>query len=104
MLAQTIEPLGGWGQLMIQAGAFGLLTYIVVFLFPTMRKEERDEREKRDAAFQAVIDALHEKFDERNSSIVDAVKDQTISLTTAMRDGEKSTREAMLTVCRNVRH
>lgn len=57
-------PLDGWAQIILQAGSFGLLAYVVVVLVPKAMKDARDEREKaaqscreeREAAAQASRD------------------------------------------------
>ncbi len=65
LLAQTIEPLGGWGGLVLQFGAFGLLTYIVTILLPAHdrtvseeRKGWQEERWNRDKMFMSALAGL----------------------------------------------
>ena len=80
LFAQTVDSLGGWGSLVLQAGAFGLLTYIVIFSFPTYTKEVREERERREVAFTGLIDALQTKFGDRNALLRAAIELQTEKL------------------------
>lgn len=87
------DPVGGWGSLVLQAGAFGLLAYIVTMLYPRQQKEIREEREKRDQMFMNMIDVLQNKFNERNERISQAIKDQTVSLLTQMKDDAKTVRD-----------
>ncbi len=75
LLAQMTDP--GWFSLVIQVGAFGLLTYMVVVMYPKQQKDLRDEREKRDKLFLAMITDLQARFTERNALVVDAMKEET---------------------------
>jgi len=47
---EDVDPLGGWGSLFLQGGAFALLTYIVVWLGPRIMQMSVDERRERDLA------------------------------------------------------
>lgn len=102
--ADTATPLGGWGSLVLQGGAFGLLTYIVAYLAPQLMKESRKEREARDQLFNTVMDALQTRFDDRNRAvvkeIVGAVKDQTQILATALRSSSERIEGAVSNACK----
>lgn len=99
--APAADPLGVWGGLILQGGAFALLTYVVVRLAPMALKEAREEREKRDATFQAVITGLEVKFDERSEKIVRAVEAQTQSLASAVADSSRRIEAAVTTACKH---
>ncbi len=94
MFAQAVgDPSVGWGSLILQAGAFGLLTYIVIVLYPKQQKDVREERERRDDVFKSMLDTLQTKFEDRNREIVSALKEQTDSIVTEMHEDAKMVRE-----------
>jgi len=89
LMAQTpaaSEPLGGWGNLLLQGGAFALLAYIVIRIYPQGTKEARDEREKRDALFGDLITNLQTKFEERNAAVVAELRVQTAALAAVIKE------------------
>lgn len=92
LLAQVEPPLGGWGNLILQGGAFGLLTYIVVWMYPQSQKVNREEREKRDASFATLATVMQEHFETRNNFLIRAIQDQTDRL--ARKLDEQSVRQA----------
>ncbi len=57
------DPLGGWGSLGLQGTAMALLAYIVVKLAPAALKDAREEREKREATVNVMINAMQERQD-----------------------------------------
>lgn len=85
-------PLGGWDVVILQFGAFGLLTYVIVVLAPQILRElmaerkqrdqaaleerakrekaEREERRVREDTFVKVVDVLETKFGDRNALII----------------------------------
>ncbi len=97
VLAQTVpavpvvpvppDPLGGWGTLVLQGGAFALLAWIVMRLAPAVLKDAREEREKRESIFTAVIGALQDRQDTRNKEIVDAIEKAIDRQTTLLNRG-----------------
>ncbi len=85
--ALSTDPMGGWGSLVIQGGAFGLLAWIVIVLGPKTLKEAREalreareEREHRDAKFVAMAEMQEAKFAERNANIVHEIEKQTAAI------------------------
>lgn len=111
MLWAQVDPVSGWIQVILQGGAFALLTYIVVKQFPWWfqearieRKECGEERQKAMQAFQSVIAELQAEnkqdrelmsaehrevilrlqaeFAERNRLLAASIKDQTKELAT----------------------
>lgn len=83
LIAQT-DPLNGWFGVILQGGAFALLTYIVVWMAPDALKQAREERQSRDAIFSAIIDVIQLKTDERNKELIEAIRSQTTTLTVAI--------------------
>jgi hypothetical protein len=67
------SPLQGWAAVLLQGGAFALVVYMVVVLFPQTHKEVVAERE-------ALINTLQTKFDERNNRLVDIENRQNVIL------------------------
>lgn len=91
------DALTPWMSLTLQAGAFGLLVYIVVRLYPSEAKEARDERERRETRLQAitnvyaetmqeVVDKLQRGFEDRNSKVVAALEKQTERMEAALKE------------------
>lgn len=95
------DPLGGWASIILQAGAFGLLTYVVVVLFPRTMKEQTEERERRDKSFSTIVSSLQHEFERRNERIEKAIRDQTITLITELKDQNKIIRETMASACKS---
>lgn len=60
-------------SLILQAGAFGLLAWIVVYMYPHQVREARAERETRDQRFEALVILIQDKFDERHRAAIDAI-------------------------------
>lgn len=54
-----------WPSLLIQGGAFALLTYIVTVMAPKILAASISEREARDLRFIAAIELLNSGFAER---------------------------------------
>lgn len=79
-----IDPLGGWTAIILQAGAFGLLTYVVVYLAPKALRDATAEREARDKMFNDLVMALQTKFEARNDKMIDSINQQTRVLQDAM--------------------
>jgi hypothetical protein len=83
----TPDPLGGWGHLILNGGAFALLIYIVIFLVPKLMREAREERaaaaknaKDRDRLFQATIDTIQDRFTERTRDLLKGIEKQTEAL------------------------
>ena len=90
---QLSDPTGGWASLVLQGGALLLLAYLVMVVFPAYqhditeeRKEHAKERERRDKDFTL------------------AIKDQTVSIVTELKEGNKTTRDALAYVCHSNQH
>lgn len=66
------EVLPTWSDTAIQYGAFGLLTYIVVWMYPRAAADARAERENRDRL-------LTEALKNQTATITDAIAEQTKS-------------------------
>lgn len=112
LLADIPLPSDPWTAC-LQAGAFGLLTYIVVWMYPKSQREAREEREIREKhieklmetarqerreerdRFEGMVAEIHVQFNTRNDRIIAAVKDQTKELKEAFKIGSDS-------VCRSV--
>lgn len=89
-----------WLSVFLQGGAFLLVVYIVIIVYPKAAKEAREEREARDARFVTVIDTLHGKFDERNTHVVAAVKEQTALISKAFEASASRIEFAVKTACK----
>lgn len=72
---QTMDPTAAWAAVIIQGGAFMLVVYIVVRLYPQMSKESGEERERREMRLVGLVDSLQVKFEERNNKIVGLMLD-----------------------------
>ena len=96
------DPLGGWASIILQAGAFGLLAYVVIWMFPSVMKDQAEERIARDRHFAMIVASLQVEFGKRNERIENAIRDQTISLTTELKDQNKMIRETMAAACKAV--
>lgn len=81
---QPVDPLGGWFAVLLQGGAFGLLTYIVAVLGPRYFRDAREERDKRDSNFIAMAEILQTKFAERNAILAQHIEKQTAYLTNSL--------------------
>lgn len=101
MLFAEADPLGGWMQVVLQAGAFGLLSYIVIVLYPRATKDARDERAVRDESFTSLVSALQEKFENRNTLLADSIREQTKAITAEMKEQTESISRAVSGACRN---
>lgn len=100
MFAQGADPAAAWSQLIIQGGAFGLLVYIVVRLAPRIIDETKKERESRDIRFEALINLMQLKFEERNAKIVQAISDQKDSWIEEIRRHTAAVIDATKSACR----
>jgi formiminotetrahydrofolate cyclodeaminase len=102
LLAQnTIEgPLGGWGLLVIQGGALGLLAVLIIYILPKESESNRKERESRDAIQVKMIETLQERFEMRNSKIVDAIEKQTVVLQNSNNHLAEKVSAAVTQACR----
>jgi hypothetical protein len=76
-------------------GSLVLVAYIIIWVYPTARREERaerekrateerEERERRDVRFAEMIAAIHTEFNERNQKIIGAIEKQTGLLTRSL--------------------
>ena len=89
----SVDPISPWFNVLLQTGAFGLLAYIVVLLFPKHSKELRQERENRDKLFSDELEKLQAKFAERNEAITQAINRQTETLVQQMRENIRTIME-----------
>jgi hypothetical protein len=97
MLGQA--ELGPWPSLLLQGGAFVLLSYIVIVMAPKQAADQRAERETRDKLHKAEVETLETKFDERH---VNAVKVITELNAAALKEMQKST-EALAEAARSLK-
>lgn len=96
-----MDSVSPWASLLLQGGAFGLVTYIVVKLYPAAAREARAEREARDAMFSTTIQMLQTKFDERSDRIIGSISDQTDTLAASIADSARSIKESVTTACKS---
>lgn len=105
------EPTGGWGSLVLQGGAFGLVCILVLYIIPQHLRESRKEREQRDKEareererladrFDRIIVIVQDKFEARNKDIVAAVKEQTSTLDRTFEEGLSRMEIAVHASCR----
>ena len=57
----------------LQGGAFLLLAYVVIYIYPQMRADDRAERDAREALHTKLIVMLQDKFKDRNDAIISVV-------------------------------
>ncbi len=95
------DPLGGWGTLILQGGAFALLVYIIAIMYPKETEAGRKERIERDTAFIAALTSMELKADVRNDRMVAALERQTTSLQVSIDKNGDQMRSAVSTVCKN---
>ena len=109
------DPLGGWASLILQGGAFALLTYIIVYMWPKESSNARDERIKREVVFTAALEdmsakfdklvtTMNNKFDARNDRVVVALEKQTETLRQTFHDGSADIKTAFTAICKSVSH
>lgn len=77
LFAEALEPSISVWQLILQAGAFGLLCWVVIVLAPNMLRDARQERESRDTRFEQLVNTLQARNDARNDAIVASIQSQT---------------------------
>lgn len=99
MLAQVVDTT--WPSVFLQAGAFGLLAYIVIVLYPKSVSEARVEREQRDIRYETLVHLLQGKFEERNNAIVNAVRDQTESWIEELKREVEVIKLAVKSICKH---
>lgn len=97
------DPLNGWGNLILQGGAFVLLAYIIVVMVPKILGEMRVEREARDQNFTRLMDALQDRFDSRNAVLAQSIRDQTDSFRAQIEKQTVVLEKALSAVCRGGR-
>ena len=101
LLAQAASnPAEFWPTFVIQAGAFGLLTYIVVFLAPKIIQETKEERLARDQRFESIVLAMQTRFEERNNKIIEALDTRSDSWVEELRKHTAAVIEATKMACR----
>lgn len=100
-VATNTDPFGGWGSLVLQGGAFGLLVYVVTVMYPRAAKDQREEREKQDEVFRKTLSDLQMRFEARNDKITVAVNAQTDKLATALTQNADRIEQAVASVCRH---
>lgn len=87
------------GQLLLQAGSFGLLCWIVVVLAPRMQKDAAAERRERDLLNAQTLKLLQDGFDLRSKEMNLGLKEQTVTICTEIRQNTSKTVEAMDRIC-----
>ena len=97
----NIDPLGGWASLILQGGAFVLLTYMITVLIPKEMKLAREERERQAGQFKTIVDDLNSKFDDRNGHIVNAVEKQSAILVGSFDRGAEKIFNAVNIACKH---
>ena len=89
-LQSQIESSGMYNTI-LQFGAFGLLVYIVVYMYPKSSKEAREERKEREDRFALLVESINkaakddqslarqerEKREDKFTSFIDSVNKQT---------------------------
>ena len=93
---ETLSALGGWPQLVLQGGAFGLLTYIVVRLVPQQMQISAEERTARDTRFVEALTALEVKRDAQIERLIGATTEQTRSINATIEKGSDKTADALV--------
>lgn len=83
-----------WLQVLMQAGAFGLLVYIVVVAFPRYQKENKDERTEQRQEFLKSLVAQNVAFEARVSETTRAVEAQTAQFKEAIKEQTKDFADA----------
>lgn len=79
MLAQ-VDPSAPIPSSYLQYGAFGLLCYIVAFLYPSETQKGREAAEKRDKMMVDLLEKAQASAEGRNDKIVIALSQQTTEL------------------------
>lgn len=87
-------------QLALQGGALALLFVVVIWLYPREAKAAREERATRDARFEQLVALMQNKFDERNSRVVQAIQEQTATLNRSMGESSSRIEVAVAKACR----
>lgn len=64
-----------WASLIIQGGAFLLLSYVVVFMAPNFMREGREERAMLLDRFEKSLANIQTEFDKRNTAMLAAIRD-----------------------------
>lgn len=81
MLAQ-IDPnqVPPWLSPILQGGSFALVVFIVSYLYPKLTREAREDQNRRDDSWRALVREIQVRFDDRNDKIANAFDKQTNSL------------------------
>jgi len=95
-----VSPLPPWLSLVIQGGSFALVALIVLYLYPKLAADAREDRNTREDKWHTLLVALQEKFDERNDKVAAAFDRQTITLTNSFADAAKRIESSMTNICR----
>lgn len=90
MLFAELDPLGGWGQIILQGGSFVLLVYIIVIMYPRATREAREERASRDQLFAETIAAMNVGFEIRATKLATSTEENAKLVARA---AEKQTKE-----------
>ena len=96
-------PVGRWAVLILQAGSFGLLTYMVVKLGPEVMKAATAERMQRDQIFATIVEKMESKFDARTEATIRALQIQTEAMKIMVQKQTDEMREALRRVGNPVR-
>lgn len=71
-------------QVVLQAGAFGLLTYIVIYAFPKYESDNRQERDDQRRQFTVALSEQNAAHERHLGIIKEAIDEQTDKLTDAL--------------------
>jgi hypothetical protein len=104
LLADGGEQLLTWFNVILQGGAFALLTYIVIVMGPSTFRDNRIERETRDRRFEDIIRLMQERFAERSNQIVAAIEKQTALINQVNKEGAQRIESAVQVACKERRN
>ncbi len=100
VITNPVDPMAPWISLILQGGGFALAVVIVTILYPRAAKDAREERDKRDQMWLSLVNAIQEKFENRNKVISDAIEKQTDTMTTEFKASANRIEQAVVNVCR----
>ena len=114
ILFAEIDPIG----YVIQGGCVALLGYLIVYSFPQMMRDIKEERQRhadelrqaRESAakdrsealqrFETVLNTIQDKQDQRNLGLITGIKEQTKELGGKLDEHTKAISAAVLSVCK----
>ena len=101
MLFAQAELISPWVKLVFEAGAFGLLVYIVVVAYPRSAKETRDEREARERAAVAERAERDTRYTGALNHMTQGLKESTETTSKTFEKCAERIEKAVLSVCRH---